>query len=147
MTSEARLDQSPLHLLHRVRQCAQDLFQVQMVGVDLTARQFAVLMAAAYKNGSSKRNLIEITGIDRSTISQIMVPMLRKGLLKRRRTRKDSRAYAVNLTDYGRDVLMASEPIVRRIDEELIAALPAERASAFLENLRTIVNAFEPDKS
>ena len=79
------------------------------------------------------------TGIDRSTVSQIMQTMIRKGLLKRRRTKEDARAYAITLTDHGRDVLKASEAIATGVDEALIAALPATRAKTFIDNLRTII--------
>ena len=136
---ETHLDRSPLHLLHRVRQCAGELFQAQMSGIDLTARQYVVLVAAAQKDGLSQQEIIDSTGIDRSTVSQVVQTMTRKGLLKRRRTREDARAYAVTLTAHGRDVLKASEPIVGRIDESLVAPLSATRATAFLDALRTIV--------
>jgi DNA-binding MarR family transcriptional regulator len=69
--------------------------------------------------------------------------MIRKGLLKRRRTREDARAYAISLTPYGQDVLKASEPIVGRVDEALVAALPASRAAAFVESLRTIIRTLD----
>ncbi|MGH7633944.1 MAG: MarR family winged helix-turn-helix transcriptional regulator [Gemmatimonadaceae bacterium] len=136
---ETHLDNSPLHLLHRVRQCAGELFQEEMAGIDLTARQYVVLVAAAQEDGLSQQDIIETTGIDRSTVSQVVQTMARKGLLKRRRTREDARAYAVTLTTHGRDVLKASEPIVCRIDEAIVAALSAARAAAFLDALRTIV--------
>lgn len=143
MAHDSQLDQSPLHLLHRVRQCASELFQSEMSGLNLTARQYVVLVAAAHKDGSSQQDIIDRTGIDRSTVSQVVQTMIRKGLLKRRRTREDARAYAITLTPYGRDVLKASEPIVGRVDEALIAALPAARAAAFVDSLRTIVGAFD----
>jgi DNA-binding MarR family transcriptional regulator len=136
-----------LHLLHRVRQCAGELFQSEMAGINLTARQYVVLVAAAHQDGSSQQDIIDSTGIDRSTVSQVVQTMIRKGLLKRRRTREDARAYAITLTQYGRDVLKASEPIVGRIDEALVAALPASRASAFVESLRTIVAALDAPPS
>ncbi len=135
------LDGSPLHLLHRVRQCASELFQSEMSGFDLTARQYVVLVAVANQSGSSQQDIIDRTGIDRSTVSQVVQTMIRKGLLKRRRTREDARAYAISLTPIGQDVLKACEPIVGRIDEALVAALPAQRATAFVESLRTIVGA------
>ena len=141
------LDGSPLHLLHRVRQCASELFQSEMSGFDLTARQYVVLVAVANQSGSSQQDIIDRTGIDRSTVSQVVQTMIRKGLLKRRRTREDARAYAISLTPIGQDVLKACEPIVGRIDEALVAALPAQRATAFVESLRTIVGALASAES
>lgn len=138
---------STLHLLHRVHQCAGELFQSHMNGLDVTTTQYAVLVAAAERDGLSQQDIINATGIDRSTVSQVVQLLIRKGLLKRRRTRHDARAYAISLTDAGRRVLEASEPIVGRIEEALVEALPATRAKAFIANLRTIVAAFEPAKT
>ncbi len=139
MQRETQLNRSPLHLLHRVHQRAAELFQEKMVGIDLTARQYVILVTVAQKDGASQQDIIDATGIDRSTVSQIMQTMIRKGLLKRRRTKEDARAYAITLTEYGRDVLKAAEEIVTGVDEALIAALPATRAKTFIDNLRSII--------
>lgn len=140
------MNSSTLHLLHRVHQCAGELFQSHMNGLDVTTTQYTVLVAAQEKDGLSQQDIINATGIDRSTVSQVVQLLIRKGLLKRRRTRHDARAYSVSLTDAGRDVLKASEPIVGRIEEVLVEALPAARAKVFVANLRSIVAAFEPAK-
>ena len=136
-----------MHLLHRVHQCAGELFQTHMNGIDVTTTQYAVLVAAGERDGLSQQDIINTTGIDRSTVSQVVQLLIRKGLLKRRRTRHDARAYAVSLTDAGHDVLKATEPIVGRIEEALVEALPPSRAKVFIANLRTIVAAFEPAKT
>ena len=68
-----------------------------------------------------------------------MQTMIRKGLLKRRRTREDARAYAITLSEHGRDVLKASEAVATDVDEALIGALPATRAKTFIDNLRSII--------
>jgi DNA-binding MarR family transcriptional regulator len=140
------VNSSTLHLLHRVHQCAGELFQSHMNGLDVTTTQYTVLVAAQEKDGLSQQDIINATGIDRSTVSQVVQLLIRKGLLKRRRTRHDARAYSVSLTDAGRDMLKASEPIVGRIEEVLVEALPAARAKVFVANLRSIVAAFEPAK-
>lgn len=118
-----------------------------MDGIDITTTQYTVLRAASQKEGLSQQDIINATGIDRSTVSQVVQLLTRKGLLKRKRTRHDARAYAISLTEAGRDVLKKSEPIMGRIEQELVAALPATRAKTFVSNLRTIVAAFEPVES
>jgi DNA-binding MarR family transcriptional regulator len=139
MPQESQLDRSPLHLLHRVHQRATELFQEKMAGINLTARQYVVLVTAAQKDGASQQDIIDATGIDRSTVSQIMQTMIRKGLVKRKRTKEDARAYAITLTEHGRDVLKTSESIVTSVDEALLGALPSTRAKTFIDNLRSII--------
>ena len=139
MPQESQLDRSPLHLLHRVHQRVTELFQEKMAGINLTARQYVVLVTAAENDGASQQDIIDATGIDRSTVSQIMQTMIRKGLVKRKRTKEDARAYAITLTEHGRDVLKTSESIVTGVDEALMGALPSTRAKTFIDNLRSII--------
>ncbi len=146
MAGDPPFTHSPLHLLHRVCQCAGELFQSQMADLDLTTTQYTVLVATAEKDGLSQHEIINFTGIDRSTVSQVVQLLIRKGLVKRRRTRTDARTYAVSLTEYGRDVLKTSEQIVGRVEEALVQALPATRAKAFIANLQAIVGALEVAK-
>jgi DNA-binding MarR family transcriptional regulator len=136
-----RLGRSPIHLLHRASQCAGDVFQGEMAKGDLTPRQFAVLVSVSQNEGLSQTDLVDRTGIDRSTLADIIRRMLKKGLLQRRRTKEDARAYAVKLTDEGWRMLKSADPMARRIDDKILAALPASRADKFMEDLHTIVRA------
>jgi DNA-binding MarR family transcriptional regulator len=108
---------------------------------ELTPRQFAVLVTVSLNEGLSQTNLVEKTGIDRSTLADIVRRMLKKGLLQRRRTKEDARAYAVRLTDEGWRMLKAAEPMARRVDEKLLSVLPPAQRDRFLQDLVTIVEA------
>jgi DNA-binding MarR family transcriptional regulator len=67
--------------------------------------------------------------------------MLKKGLLQRRRTKEDARAYAVKLTEEGRRVLKSADPVYNRVDGRILEALPAKQRENFLDNLAVIVEA------
>jgi DNA-binding MarR family transcriptional regulator len=136
-----QLGQSPIHLLHRAGQCAGDVFQTEMRTEDLTPRQFAVLVAVSENEGLSQTNLVEMTGIDRSTLADIIRRMLKKGLVQRRRTKEDARAYAVKLTEEGRRILQAAEPMAKKVDATILEALPAPERERFLSDLNMIVEA------
>jgi DNA-binding MarR family transcriptional regulator len=139
--SVSQLDQSPIHQLHRAGQCAADIFQAEMGLDDLTPRQYAVLLTVSQNEGLSQTQLVDKTGIDRSTLADIVRRMLKKGLLSRRRTREDARAYAVRLTDEGWKSLRNADPVARRVDERILSALPAGQRERFLADLGTIVTA------
>ncbi len=134
-----RLDHSPLHLLHRAGQCAGDIYSAEMSPIAITPRQFAVLATVAGAEGLSQTELVVRTGIDRSTLADIVGRMLRKGLLHRRRTKDDARAYAVRLTEEGRRIFESAEPIVRRVDGRLLETIPEKRRQQFLEDLAMLV--------
>lgn len=134
-----RLERSPLHLLHRAGQCAAEMFQIELGGDDLTPRQYAVLLTVAQNEGLNQTQLVERTGIDRSTLADIVRRMLKKGLLQRRRTRDDARAYSVKLTEQGARILKAHDPLARRVDDRILASLPNAQRDRFLQDLNAIV--------
>lgn len=137
----ARLTRSPVHMLHRAGQCAGEVFHAEMQTGDLTPRQYAVLLTVSNNEGISQTGLVEHTGIDRSTLADIVRRMLKKGLLQRRRTKEDARAYAVKLTEEGRRVLRQADPVTQRVDDRILEALPAKQRESFLDNLSLIVEA------
>jgi DNA-binding MarR family transcriptional regulator len=136
-----QLERSPIHLLHRAGQCAADVFQAEMETGDVTPRQFAILLTVSQNEGLSQTHLVEKTGIDRSTLADIVRRLLKKGLLQRRRTKDDARAYAVKLTDEGVKLLKSAEPMARRVDDRILEALPQNQRERFLQDLNTIVAA------
>jgi DNA-binding MarR family transcriptional regulator len=136
-----RLERSPIHLLHRAGQCASDVFQGEMGEGDLTPRQYAVLVAVSQNEGLSQTHLVEKTGVDRSTLADIVRRMLKKGLLQRRRTKDDARAYAVKLTEEGWRILKTADPLAKRVDDKILAALPGQQRERFLQDLALIVEA------
>jgi MarR family transcriptional regulator, temperature-dependent positive regulator of motility len=133
------LETSAVHLLHRAGQRAGDVFSDEMSRVKLTPRQYAVLVSVAENEGLSQTGLVERTGIDRSTLADIIRRMLRKGLLQRKRTKEDARAYSVRLTEEGRQQLEAAAPGAARSEERLLAALPGDQRVAFIAALAAIV--------
>ena len=142
-SSPTRLERSPLHLLHRAGQCASEAFQVEVGSDELTPRQYAILVTVAQHEGVSQTQLVDLTGIDRSTLADVVRRMLKKGLLQRRRTRDDARAYAVKLTEEGSRVPKTHEPMARRVDERILASLPAQQRDRFLQDLSAIVEALD----
>ena len=106
---------------------------------ELTPRQYAVLVTVAHNEGLSQTNLVDRTGIDRSTLADIIRRMLKKGLILRKRTKEDARAYAVRLSDEGWRVLKLADPLAKRIDDKVMAALPSASRERFLADLNAII--------
>jgi DNA-binding MarR family transcriptional regulator len=132
------LDGVVFHLLHRASQRADDLFANEVGDADLTSRQFAVLVAVASTEDPSQTDIVEITGIDRSTTAEMIRRLVKKGLLQRRRRREDARAYVVRLSDGGRAALKSAQSKAARADGVLLARLSGEQRKALVEALSTI---------
>jgi DNA-binding MarR family transcriptional regulator len=140
-------EMSTIHLLHRAGQCADELFAKKTGKADLTPRQFAVLMSVAKSEDLSQTALVDATGIDRSTLADIVRRLVERGLLARRRTKQDARMYAVRLSAAGRHAVEAAVPGANATNDELLAALPVSQRSAFVNSLHKIVEAMGPISS
>lgn len=141
-TSEAfALSRSPAHLLRRAQQFAADTFTRAGLEDSVTARQALVLAAVAETEGATQSDLVDATGVDRSTLAEMIARMERKGLVARAPSPDDLRAKTVRLTPAGRQKLALSLPRMRAADETLLAALPKARRAAFADMLALLAKA------
>ncbi|RUO99155.1 MarR family transcriptional regulator [Hyphomicrobium sp.] len=135
------LQRSVIHLLRRVDQCATQLYSTETADTDLTLRQLAILTAISRQENLSQTDLVTITGIDRSTVAGIVSRLLRKGLLERKRSPLDGRAYCVRLSKKGQKAIAGADRIYSRVEKKLLAGVPASEANQFASTLRTILSA------
>jgi DNA-binding MarR family transcriptional regulator len=137
------LNRSATHLLHRAGQRAADIFADETQGGGLTPRQFVVLTAVSQQEGLTQTDLVDRTGIDRSTLADIVARLLTRGLIQRRRAKDDARAYAIKLTAQGSKALRDAQPAAAAADTRLLANLPPAKRQDFLESLHLIVGGIE----
>ena len=133
------LSQSPSHLLRRCVQYANDLFSREPGASDLTKQQFTVLTAVEQNEGMSQTDLVAITGIDRSTLAEMIRRMIEKGLLDRERTESDQRANAVRIAASGKKALRGARTASERVERTLLSSLPATDRAKFLKMLSAVV--------
>jgi MarR family transcriptional regulator, temperature-dependent positive regulator of motility len=135
------LDTSALHLLHRAGQCAEVLFTNETSKSDLTPRQYAVLVCVGQNPDVSQTGLVEQTGVDRSTLADVVRRLVKKGLLQRKRTKRDARMYAVRLTAKGQNILNSVKPHATKVDQRILAVLRSDQRGTFVDALGDIVRA------
>ena len=71
-------------------------------GISISRRgNIAVLSTVAQHEGLSQTDLVRLTGIDRSTLADVVQRLLRRGIIQRERTMQDGRTYAVSLSRKG----------------------------------------------
>jgi DNA-binding MarR family transcriptional regulator len=141
----ARFQKSILHLLRRLDQHATQLYSTETSDNDLTLRQLAIMTAISREENLSQTDLVTITGIDRSTVAGIVSRLIRKGLLDRRRSPDDGRAYCVKLSMRGQKAVAGADRLYTRIEKKLLSGVPATEASQFITTLKSIVSAQSED--
>ena len=95
-----------------------------------------VLQAVAAADGLSQVGIMAATGLDRASTADFVRRLVAKGWLRRRRTKRDARFYAVRLTSEGREVVALAETAARRVDGELMRGIEPTQKTPVLDALR-----------
>jgi DNA-binding MarR family transcriptional regulator len=125
------------------------MFSLSVGNSNITPRQYAVLSVVAKQEGISQTDIVNTTGIDRSTMAELVGRLVMRGWLQRRRSKDDARFYAVRLTAAGRKALKIGERAALGIDGKVLAALSSRQHAQFIEALGKIVQEFSahPDEA
>src|SRR5436853_1122344 len=130
-----QLSRSPYHLLKRAAQYAAYVYQGEVGKAGLTQRQFTVLIAVDQNEGVSQTTLVKMTGIDRSTLADLVARLLAQGYLQRRRTKDDGRTNSVRLTAQGKKMLKMCQPGAEEVDKQLMGIFPVSLRKTFIDGL------------
>jgi DNA-binding MarR family transcriptional regulator len=139
----SELAETPSHLMRRCHQFYGDLYARESGDRHLTKQQYLVLTALEQHDGVSQTSLVETTGIDRSTLAEMIRRMLDRGLLSRKRAEEDGRANTVVITQAGKRVMRAARLAAERAERALLEPLPATERTRFVKLLSLIASAAE----
>ncbi len=135
---------SPSHLLKRAAQYSNLIYMGEVGRSGLTHRQFTVLLAVDSNDGKSQTDLVKLTGIDRSTLADLVARLMAQGYLQRRRTKDDGRTNAIRITTIGKKMLKTALPGADEVDRLLLSLVSSSERKSFLDNLALL--AAEMDK-
>ena len=139
------LKTSPSHLLHRAQQIAANESASALAAAGITLRQFSVLAALSGNDGVSQSDLVNATGIDRSTLADMVARMEKAGLIKRVASKTDKRAKVVSLMAKGKKAYEKALPAVEKADAAIFEALPKTKQATLVSGLKDMVA--EADKA
>jgi DNA-binding MarR family transcriptional regulator len=134
----------PGHLIRRLHQVSTAYFSEEC-GAELTAVQYAALVAIGSHPGIDATRLSQVIYFDRSTIGDVLDRLESKGWVVRQPTPHDRRIKLCTLSQAGHDVLRQVAPGIRRIQERLLAPLTAAEAKTLLRLLAKMADAEDAD--
>jgi DNA-binding MarR family transcriptional regulator len=140
------------HLLKRAVQYSVHLYMDDAGKTGLTHRQFIVLQATDANDGKSQTELVKITGIDRSTLADLVARLMAQGYLQRKRSKDDARANAVRLTLAGKKALKSAQSGAEDVDKKLLSLVPSADRKPLIDCLANLaaemdkIDSVEPDK-
>lgn len=126
------------HLLKRAVQYSVHCYMEEAGKSGLTHRQYTVLSAVDAHDGKSQTELVRITGIDRSTLADLVARLMAQGYLQRRRSKEDARTNAVKLTPVGKKALKSGQSGADDVDKKLLQLLGTTDRRVVMEALAVI---------
>jgi DNA-binding MarR family transcriptional regulator len=144
--AKVRQDVAPVSfLLKRAAQYSADLFAEQLGKTGLTQRQFTLMETVLANEGASQTELVKTTGIDRSTLADLVNRLETQGYVRRERSNTDARVNFVFLTEQGRDTVLKAKPVAMQVDEALVNALPDQLRRSFVQALEELSGKLDED--
>lgn len=133
-----QFSRSPSHLLKRAAQYSNLIYMGEVGKSGLTHRQFTVLLAVDANDGKSQTELVKLTGIDRSTLADLVARLLAQGYLQRKRTKDDGRTNAIRITAIGKKMLKMAQPGADEVDRQLLSLISSADRKSFIDNLAVL---------
>lgn len=133
-----KIEDSVIYLLHRAGQVADSIYGQSTGDMSLTPRQYLALKVISERDGQNQTEIVHSSGIDRSTMADIVRRMIKSGLIQRKRCKDDARAYNVSITALGEQQLRRGEVGARRAEEQILGKLSATARRELLRSLQHI---------
>ena len=130
------------HLIRRLQQISTQVFttRAREAGFDLTSVQFAAMDAIRDKPGIDQAGVAAMIAYDKATIGGVIDRLVAKGVVARSVSERDRRAREVRLTDAGQACFDALLPIVRTLQDDILAPLAPEERRRFLNLARKLID-------
>lgn len=130
---------TPGHLIRRAQQIAVALFSEELAEFGVTPVQFASLIAIRDNPGIDQKRLGHLIAIDRSTITNVLNGLEKKGLVCRIVPANNQRIKQLFTLSAGNELLVDAQKAVLRVQERLLAPLTPDQTATFIALLTRIV--------
>jgi len=114
---------------------ASKRFAERIAAVGLNPRMWGALNVLDAEGAITQHALCRSIGIDPSSMVATVDELESRGLVERRRNPTDRRAYALHLTDGGRETLAHARELAREAQDELLAPLTGDERATLRELL------------
>jgi DNA-binding MarR family transcriptional regulator len=111
---------------------------VELVGADLTAVQYGVLLTVGRKPESSQQEIGDEMSIDKSTVGDVLHRLAAKGLVELARDPADGRRHAVLLSAAGQSTVVTASPAVSQVGDRFLRGLSFMDGETLVRLLRLV---------
>jgi MarR family transcriptional regulator, transcriptional regulator for hemolysin len=98
------------------------------------------VLQAAMSGELTQIEIARMVGLDKTTMVVTLDELEAKGLAERRPSSKDRRARVISVTRKGAQMVRRAEAASKKVQDDVLAALPARERDALMRSLRTLVS-------
>jgi DNA-binding MarR family transcriptional regulator len=118
-------------------------FAAELERLGLRPPEFAVMSVIAAQPGLTQQALVDATGVDPSSMVQLLDGLEERGIAERRPHPTDRRKRAIHLTREGRSTLGRARRAAARVGEATFAPLEADERAELHRLLRKLAGLAE----
>jgi DNA-binding MarR family transcriptional regulator len=127
-------------LIQRLHSHSRRMLNEALRPLGIEARHLGVLAALANQGPLIQRQLINLLEIDKSSLVYVLDDLQDERLVERRSVPYDRRAFAVHITQNGRERLKAAIQTAQRVNETLFGWLDPKDREQFHRTLSQLVD-------
>ncbi len=129
----------PGHLIRRLNQISQGLFQEEAGALGITSVQFAAMSIIRDVPGIDQVRLSGLIAFDKTTVVKVLDRLEARGFITRERSESDRRSNELYITDEGARLLKRVAPLLERSERRMVAPLNAVDQRKFMDLLSRLV--------
>jgi DNA-binding MarR family transcriptional regulator len=113
--------------------------QLAAAGLRITVVQAGILFLLKQRDGQTMTELSQALSTDNSAVTGLADRLERLGLIVRKMSPNDRRAYLIHITSDGLEEIRKAKAVIRRVNEEIKEGFTPEEINAFGRVLTSII--------
>lgn len=132
-----------VYLLKRAELAVRSCVEIALAPSGLTPTQFLVLYRLKQSKGLSSAELARATGVRPQSVVDLIGPLERAGLIKRREAPEHRRILRISLSAAGEQLLARTVPVASQLERELLAGFSVAEISRLRASLTRLLETAE----
>jgi len=128
-----------VYLLKRAELAVRSCVEIALAPFRLTPTQFLVLVRLRHSKGLSSAELARAIGVRPQSIVDLIGPLERAGLIKRREAPEHRRILRISLSAAGEQLLARALPVANQLEKELLTDLTAPQLARLRAGLTKLL--------
>lgn len=141
-----RTPASTVFSLKRAELAIRSCLETALREVDLTPNQLLVLSLLDLRRATSSAELARAMGILPQSVTELVAPLERSGLLKRTPDAANRRILRIELTAAGRRLYARATEIAMRVEQDMLEGFTAAGIERLNRALQTLISNAERDR-